>query len=390
MAATRVQSIGLRRHVGNPASMLQVLYTPKAVSDAHQAWKAADVAGSEGCDEKIAEARETLRQVKLGQMFFNFEKYKLTGRTRRKLEIYDTAVRRCLLYLVQRRRLVVRLQRRIRAWMFRRRTAAYHILRFYRHAMARWAFRRKMCSFIITRFMRVSYYKCLRFTYRTASRLQHWFKHFSNMRRMQAKLHAIGKEQKVARFAARILNGNARALKQLTFGSWCTFWRGNAYRRIMGESALQYATSLDELEVTMQGMLAQDPTRSPPGPEDIYVASKLKACKAAYPRESHKDITARLQAEYAELTRVETAEDAFVREKTAELSAADPALGAAACEAQAHAAWAALNHVDTPEELFREQQRADIILNLKLELAELEAEVERRSAEIFGTDGEED
>ena len=65
MAATRVQSIGLRRHVGNPASMLQVLYTPKAVSDAHQAWKAADVAGSEGCDEKIAEARETLRQVKL-------------------------------------------------------------------------------------------------------------------------------------------------------------------------------------------------------------------------------------------------------------------------------------------------------------------------------------
>ena len=335
MAATRVQSIALRRHVGNPVSMLQVLFTPKAVSEAHQAWKSADLAGSEGCDEKITEARETLWQIKLEQMFFNFEKYKLTARTRRKIEVYDTAVRPCLLYLVQRRRLIVRLQRRIRAWMFRRRTAAYLILRFYRHAVARWAFRQNMSSFIITRFVRVAYYKCLRFTYRTASRLQHWFKHYSNMRRMHAKLHAIEKEQKVARFAARLMSGHAYATKQLAFGSWCKFWRANAYRRIMGESAMQYATSLDDLEVMMQGMLAQDPTRSPPGPEDIYVAGKLKSYKAAHPSKSKEEIVTHLQAEYEALTRVETAEDVFVREKIAEITASDSSLSADACESQA-------------------------------------------------------
>eukprot|EP00946_MAST-07B_sp_MAST-7B-sp1_P000384 g384.t1 len=237
--------------------------------------------------------------------------------------------------------------------------------------------------------MRVTYYKCLRFEFRTASRLQHWFVHYSNMRRMRAKLHKIEKQQKVARFARRILEGNKHALTKLSFNAWCSFWRESAYKRIMGESALSYATSLDELELKMQGMLEKDPTRSPPGPEEVYIASKIKACKAANPGVSHEDVTAKLKAEYADLTRLESAEDEYIRVKMEELRASDLEISSDALKAQARAAWNLLNHVDTPEDMYREQQREDIILNLKLEIAELEAEVERRVSEVFGGDSKE-
>ena len=110
MAATRVQTIGLRRSVGAPSSILQVLMTPAAVASKHAAWQQADLASSEGCERRIAQARRELKKIKFEQMLYNFHKYRETGPAWRNLERYDSGVRNILLYLVQRRRIIVRIQ----------------------------------------------------------------------------------------------------------------------------------------------------------------------------------------------------------------------------------------------------------------------------------------
>lgn len=207
------------------------------------------------------------------------------------------------------------------------------------------------------------------------------------MRRMTEKLHEIEKQQKIARFAKRIIEGDIQRHMQLVFGAWCKFWRTEVYKKIMGASALKYATSLDDLERKMDEMRANDPTSSPPSPEDIFISSNRAEYEAAHPDDSSDEITERLQEAYANLTKVETPDDVFLRQKIEELRKSRPDLDLERCEELAAEALEEFQRVDSPEDMFRRLQEEEIRkANPDLRYDELLAEVDRRTAEIFGNE----